>query len=137
MNTKLLKEHLNHFETTCRTHGLRLTRQKLGIYEILLKSETHPKADEIFFLLKKNYPKVSFATVYDNLRKFKQYGLIQELNTEEGASRYEANMSQHHHAIDSKTGEIMDVHLSGTQQIPIPDVLKNKNIKEIKVTYVL
>lgn len=132
-----IQTHLDSCRKACKEEGMRITPQKIRIYEILLHSHDHPTAEDIYKRLKKDFPKVSFATVYDNLRKFKKMKLIQEMGTEEGPSRFEANMHDHHHVIDSTTGEVLDIDLDHGQDIPIPKSLQKKQIKSIKITYVL
>lgn len=137
MKQTMIHERINHFQSICRDHGLRLTPQKQEIYRVVASTDSHPTAQEIFEEVKKAFPKVSFATVYDNLRKFKELGLIQEMNCGEGCSRFDANMSGHHHVIDRSTGKIMDVMLPANHSIPVPKELEGSAIKEIKITYIV
>jgi Fur family peroxide stress response transcriptional regulator len=132
-----MEENLKQFREICKKNGLRITKQKEGIYLILLMDHSHPTADDIFQQVKKLFPKISFATVYDNLRKFKNIGLVRELNCGENCRRYEAKMEPHHHIIDSSNGTVTDVFLNEDQNIPLPPSLKGKAIKEIKISYII
>ena len=132
-----MENALEQFKKECRNKGLRLTKQKLAIYEILLKDKSHPTAEDIHQKLKRHFPKASFATVYDNLRKFKKLELIKEFNCGENCKRYEANMQPHHHIINTKTRKITDVYLTSNKNIPLPKELSGKKIKEIKITYIV
>ena len=40
---------------------------------------THPTADEIYQALSPDFPNISVATIYNNLRVFKDIGLVKEL----------------------------------------------------------
>lgn len=137
MNEAYLQTRLDHFRDTCRERGLRLTPQKQEIFRVVASTERHPTAQDIFDEVKERFPRVSFATVYDNLRKFKEMELIREMNCGEGCTRYDANMDQHHHVIDAKTGKVMDVCLPEGKTIPIPKELEGKFIREIKITYIV
>lgn len=137
MKSTIIQERIEHFQSTCRDQGLRLTPQKQEIYRVVASTESHPTAQEIFEEVKNTFPNVSFATVYDNLRKFKDLGLVQEMNCGEGCSRFDANMSGHHHVIDRTTGKIMDVVLPPNLSIPVPKELEKSAIKEIKITYIV
>jgi len=137
MKAIIIQERIEEFQSTCREQGLRLTPQKQEIYRVVASTDSHPTAQEIFEEVKNAFPKVSFATVYDNLRKFKELGLVQEMNCGEGCSRFDANMSGHHHVIDRSTGKIMDVILPANQSIPLPKELEGSAIKEIKITYIV
>lgn len=133
----MIQHRLEHFRDSCKDKGLRLTPQKQEVFRVVASTDMHPTAQEIFEAVQKSFPKISFATVYDNLRKFKDMGLVQEMNCGEGCSRYDANMDHHHHVIDRKTGKIKDVILPGNLEIPIPKELEGKSISDIKITYIV
>ncbi|MFT7183764.1 MAG: Fur family peroxide stress response transcriptional regulator [Oceanicoccus sp.] len=135
MDKHIIQSRINYFRETCRREGQRLTSQKQEIFRVLASTVSHPTAQEIFEEVQKAFPKISFATVYDNLRKFKELELINEMNCGEGCSRFDANMGQHHHAIDRKTGKVTDVILSANHSIPIPKELEGEKIRDIKITY--
>ena len=137
MKISIIQTRIDRFRETCREEGLRLTPQKQEVFRILASTVSHPTAHEVFEEVQKSFPKISFATVYDNLRKFKELELIQEMNCGEGCSRFDANMDQHHHAIDRKTGKVMDVTLPVNHSIPVPKELEGKTIRDIKITYIV
>lgn len=133
----MIQDRLEHFKGTCREAGLRLTPQKLEIFRILASTDAHPSAQEIFEAVQRDFPNISFATVYDNLRKFKDLGLVREIACGGSCSRFDANMEDHHHVLNESTGEIMDVHLTLHQTIPVPKSLEGKSIRDIKITYIV
>ena len=137
MNKYIVEKRMNELKSLCKKRGLRVTKQKEGIYRILLNDTTHPTADDIYKKLKEQNPKVSFATVYDNLRKLKALQLIQEVSCGEGCNRFEANMNEHHHLINLEKRTITDIYLNKDQQIPMPKELNGKKIREIKITYII
>lgn len=130
-----VNERLERFKTLCREAGLRLTPQKVAVFKALAETDEHPTAQDLFEAVREDYPTISFATVYDNLRKFKELQLVQEMNTGEGAARYDANIEHHHHIIDTKTGKLMDVCLPEISKIPLPKEIQGKPVKDIKITY--
>lgn len=137
MHASLIQSRIDCFRETCREEGLRLTPQKQEIFRILASTVSHPTAQEIFEEVRQAFPKISFATVYDNLRKFKELELVQEMNCGEGCSRFDANMDHHHHVIDQKTGKVMDVLLPADHTIPVPKELAGKTIRDIQITYIV
>lgn len=91
-----------------KSGGVRMTPQRYAILEYLLETHTHPTADEIFRSLSPQYPSLSVATVYNNLKLFVEAGLVRELTYGDGSSRFDADLSDHYHAICTKCGKITD-----------------------------
>lgn len=88
--------------------GIRMTPQRQAILTYLLESMTHPSADEIYRSLEPNFPNMSVATVYNNLKVFVEAGLVRELTYGDGASRFDADMSDHYHVTCDHCGKIVD-----------------------------
>lgn len=60
---------------------------------------------------------LSRATVYNTLNSLKDAGVIREVFTEPGKVRYDANLFNHHHFVDVKTGQILDVPAEKVEQL--------------------
>lgn len=88
--------------------GVRMTPQRHAILSFLLDSKTHPSADDIYKALEKKFPSMSVATVYNNLRVFVDAGLVRELTYGDDAARFDADLSDHYHAICESCGVIVD-----------------------------
>jgi Fur family peroxide stress response transcriptional regulator len=88
--------------------GVRMTPQRYAILAYLLEQKTHPTVDEIYRALESKFPNMSVATIYNNLKVFLETGLVRELTYGDGASRYDADMSEHYHAICENCGKIED-----------------------------
>ncbi len=88
--------------------GVRMTPQRHAILSYLLNSKMHPSADDIYKSLEKKFPSMSVATVYNNLKVFIDTGLVRELTYGDDASRFDADMSDHYHAICENCGKISD-----------------------------
>lgn len=91
-----------------KTKGIRMTPQRHAILAYLMDTMTHPTADEIYRNLEAKFPNMSVATVYNNLRVFKEVGLVRELTYGDSSSRFDANVSDHYHAICTECGKIKD-----------------------------
>ena len=64
-----------------KAHGLKVTFQRLAIYQaLILTNGEHPSVDFIYQHTKKSFPMISLGTVYKTLDKFCEVGLIQNLN---------------------------------------------------------
>ena len=71
--------HLKDALDTLKTTGVRITPQRHAILEYLIDSMIHPTADDIYKALEDKFPNMSVATVYNNLRVFREVGLVKEL----------------------------------------------------------
>lgn len=92
-----------------RDHNLRLTQQRRVIYEELAKVTTHPRAEEIYEMVQKRIPRVSFGTVYRNLKALKELGLISEDKFGHNYSHFDANTAPHHHFTCLRCDRVYDV----------------------------
>ena len=73
------------------------TKQKRVILEELGKVKTHPTADSVFKMVRKEMPTVSFGTIYRNLSLLKNEGKILELTCGKYSSRYDGDTNPHYH----------------------------------------
>ncbi|HIW33191.1 MAG TPA: peroxide-responsive transcriptional repressor PerR [Candidatus Paenibacillus intestinavium] len=91
-----------------KTNGVRMTPQRHAILSFLMDTKSHPTADDIYKALSPTYPSMSVATIYNNLRLFVEAGLIRELTYGDDSSRFDADLSDHYHAICKCCGSIVD-----------------------------
>lgn len=90
--------------------GVKATPQRVVIAEYLMQTDVHPTAEEVMEATADKLPvALSRATVYNTLNTLVEAGVIQEVFTEPGRTRYDANISDHHHFVDVKSGRIMDI----------------------------
>ena len=88
---------------------LKLTPQRLAVYNYLLNTTSHPSADIIYTDIHIQYPTMSLATVYKALKTLVDVGLIQEINVGEGNFRYDANTAPHPHIQCIGCGKVEDL----------------------------
>ncbi|MFP6654864.1 MAG: transcriptional repressor, partial [Myxococcota bacterium] len=77
----------------------------------LRQSGTHPTAAEIHHALLPKSASLSLGTVYRNLDVLVATGEIDEVAMVGGATRYDGNVSPHHHFNCDRCGQIFDVDL--------------------------
>ena len=105
---------------------MRKTKQKIEIMNFLASTKTHPRAEDVFEVVKKKLPDISLATIYRNLDSFVEQGQAICLN--EKVKRFDANTSIHNHFICEKCGMIYDIY----QDFNTKNKIKNKkNISKI------
>ena len=85
------------------------TPQRIAVVECVLKSKSHPSADDVLSFARKKCPTVSRATVYNTLNLLVKRGLVQMQTIKEGAIIFDPNIEKHHHFIDNDTGDIYDI----------------------------
>jgi len=90
---------------------MKMTPQRRAILEELAKLRSHPTADEIFVLVRRKVPKVSLATVYRNLERLAEAGMIQKLELTGKKRRYDADTERHYHFRCMECGKVFDLAL--------------------------
>ena len=92
-----------------------MTKYSKKIHEIVEASRSHMTAEQIFQELKKVYPAVVLATVYNNLNKLWQEGLIRKVSVEGMPDRYD-RIQRHDHLVCKVCGRLMDLELADLTQ---------------------
>ncbi len=100
-----------------REKGLKVTPQRIAVYNMLLGTTEHPNAEMIYKTLEPTNPTMSLATVYKTLDFFKQLGLVQELNVGEPSSRYDAVVRCHPHTVCRICGRVDDLHMDALTEV--------------------
>lgn len=85
-----------------------MTKYEKAIYEIVRTSHAHLTVHQIYERLKDRYPKVVPATVYNNLLKLWEAGLVRKVSTEGMPDRYDSPQ-KHDHLVCRQCGKIMDI----------------------------
>jgi len=98
--------------------GFKLTPQRLAVFDFLEGNKFHPSAEEIYRAVKKRFPTISFATVYNILESLKEKGLIQELNIDFSKKRFDPDTTYHNHLICTKCKKIVDIEIDYAPTIP-------------------
>ena len=94
---------------TLKEIGLKVTPQRQAILRLLDKNKTHPSADNIYREVLKEYPAISFATVYNTLSKLAMAGRIQELDIDPDKKRFDPCTALHYHFYCRACGKVFDV----------------------------
>ena len=124
------------FVEKLRSSGLRPTKQRIQISELLFdrKNTFHFSIDHLNNLLKKKTKiKVSLATIYNTVHAFKKKGYLKEILINQEKSYFDTNTSDHHHFLNVKTNELIDLKNEDVEKIKIKKILPGKKIKSIEV----
>ena len=98
------------FVDRCHEAGIKATHQRREIYGELAQTHDHPDAETIFSNVKQRIPAISFDTVYRNLRVMEEHGIIQKVSATGYRTRFDANLTPHHHYICTKCGLVRDFY---------------------------
>src|ERR1700728_1771063 len=101
---------LDSIRGSLREKGVRLTRQRQILLELIDQTGQHLDADRLFQLAKEKDPKLNRVTVYRTLKMLKNGGLVDELDLMHHSGDqhyYETRMKQEHaHVICLRCGKI-------------------------------
>jgi len=101
MNTLDIRDKL-------REAKLKVTPQRLAIYEAIYELGNHPTVEQITAYVKSSYPSIATGTVYTTLETFVAKGLIRKVKTDSDVMRYDALLSRHHHLYCAESDKIED-----------------------------
>ena len=85
-------------------------RKRNAILACLRQTTEHPSAELVYSQLKPEIADLSLGTVYRNLSRFKEQGLIASLGTVNGVERFDGNTEPHVHYICRECGCVLDLH---------------------------
>ncbi len=109
------------FIERCRERGMNVTYQRILIYKALRKSDNHPTAEEVFSIVKKEYPAISLATVYKTLEIFAEHKIISKVTQLHDLARFDRNTAPHHHLVCMHCRKIIDVHEPDLNRLSLPE----------------
>jgi Fur family peroxide stress response transcriptional regulator len=95
-------------DAALRARGLRLTRQRRIILDVVRATDAHPPAAVVYRRVRRRLPRVSLATVYRNLRTLAAEGFLAE-RADASGTRFDGNTAAHDHFTCITCGRIYDV----------------------------
>jgi Fur family iron response transcriptional regulator len=124
------------FLSKLRNSGLRPTKQRLKICEVLFDSEKtfHFTINDLVKIIEKNTnEKISLATVYNTIHAFNKKGYVKEVTISNDKTYFDTNTTSHHHFYDLRTKELIDIDSEKIQLKHVPQPPKGKKINGIEV----
>ncbi len=101
-----------------RSAGMRVTSQRVAVCEYLGETKIHPTTSQVFEAVRRAYPEISQATVYNTLNTLRDLGAIVEISAGTEHTRYEPDPSPHINLICLRCNEVSDL-----QDCLAPDLL--------------
>ena len=104
-----------NFKKMLREKGLKVTNQRLLVLEVLADHrDKHMTAEDIYDLVKEDYPDIGLATIYRTVQLFRKMQLVDRINLDDGCLRYEISdmfdgetKHHHHHLICKTCGKVV------------------------------
>lgn len=87
----------------------RYSKKREAILDLLRSTDSHPSADWVYQTLRPVYPDLSLGTVYRNLTRFKEEGLVVSVGTVNGQERFDARVYPHTHFVCRRCGAVLDL----------------------------
>lgn len=112
--------------------GLKVTPQRIAIFEAIVNLNNHPTAENIIEYIRKNHPNIATATVYKVLDALVACGLIKRIETERDIMRYDAITESHHHIYCSDSDSIED-YFDKELNTFLMDYFEKKKIPNFKI----
>ena len=119
-----------------RNSGLRPTKQRLQICEVLFNTERtfHFTINELEQKIKdKINNKISLATIYNTVHAFEKKGYLKQIPVNSNQTYFDTNITDHHHFYNLKDGKLIDLENSDVGPINIKRKIDGKKIKSIEV----
>lgn len=85
-----------------------MTTYEREIYHIVTGSAEHLTVDQIFAEIKRKYPQIVLATVYNNVNRLWRAGLIRKVSIENMPDRYD-RIVKHDHLVCQRCGKLADI----------------------------
>ena len=124
------------FANKLRLSGLRPTKQRLKICEVLFNREKtfHFTINDLAKnISEKINQKISLATVYNTVHAFKKKGYLKEISINSDKSYFDTNITNHHHFFDEDTNQLIDCDDNHIETVNIKKNITGKKINSIEV----
>ena len=119
-----------------RNSGLRPTKQRLKICEILFDNEKtfHFTVKDLSKIISQKLgEKISLATVYNTVHAFEKKGYLKQISINSNQTYFDTNITDHHHFYDLKEEKLIDLENSDVGPINILKKINGKKIKSVEV----
>ena len=110
------------------SHNITPTRQRLAIAAQMFGKQQHLSAENLLEQVNFNDVQVSKATVYNTLRLFVKHGLLREVVIDPQRTLFDTNISDHHHILNTETGEIRDIKPVDINLLHIPGLTDSEQV---------
>ena len=115
-----------------RAKGVRPSKIRVRVYDMIAKPGEHPSVDTIHAVLKKDIETLSKTTIYNTVQLFVEKGLASELPVK-GRHRYDAADVPHAHRVCDRCGLLEDVDFAPSR--PPSSLKASFVVRDVVVLY--
>lgn len=87
----------------------RNTVQRQLVYHAVQELACHPTADEVYGQVVSTHPSISKGTVYRNLNRLSDTGMLRKIQMPSSADRFDITVSEHYHINCASCGQFCDI----------------------------
>ncbi|MBN2038739.1 MAG: transcriptional repressor [Spirochaetes bacterium] len=91
--------------------GIKPSLHRMKVLEYLISNRNHPTVDSIYKDISSEIPTLSKTTVYNTLKTFLEYKVVQAVTIEDNEVRYDVETESHAHFKCTKCGKLYDIEL--------------------------
>lgn len=121
-----IEGQMNAFQQKCHEAGLKVTPQRMAVYEALLESTAHPSAEAVYRQVRGVFPSISLDTVNRTLLTLSDIGVAFVVEGSGDAKRFDANLDTHQHFKCVKCKRIVDFHHAPFDRVDLPSDLARR-----------
>lgn len=118
--------------TVLGKHGIQPSAHRVAVARYVLNNCDHPSAENVASEVRKTFPMISRATVYNTLNLLVAKGLLREFVLDDGKTVFDANVGHHHHFLDEESGRVYDIPWESLKVSRL-ESLKGFEVKEYQV----
>jgi Fur family ferric uptake transcriptional regulator len=93
-------------------HNLKHTKQRDAIVDQFLGATGHITSEDLYELVRKDFPSIGYTTVYRTLKLLCEAGIASEHHFDDGITRYEITQEHHDHLVCVRCGRIIEFECS-------------------------
>ena len=127
---------LDKYIKKLRDSGLRPTKQRLKICEVLFETEKtfHFSVNDLTKKIQNQcVEKISVATVYNTIHAFEKKGYLKQIPINSNQTYFDTNITDHHHFYDIENDKLIDLDNKDIGPINIQKSIPGKKIKSVEV----
>ena len=117
---------MKRFYDICKAKHLKITPQRVAVYEMIKHSKAHPSADLVHKKIKEKFPNISLDTVNRTLLTFTEIGIIDVVEGHGDPRRFDPNLDAHHHFYCLGCNSIIDLFDEELNHIRISENISKK-----------
>lgn len=120
------------YRSKLKERGLRVTPQRLAVFEAVDLLHDHPTAEEVSQFIRRKHPDIALGTVYKTLETLAERDILKRVKTDSGLLRYDAVNDNHHHIYCAVCDKIEDYYDSELTEM-IYSYFQKKQIPEFTI----